>query len=88
MSKLTDTQRVILAIAGRRENGAVMPLPNSLKTKNSAITAALGGLRRRACRFPLRRPLRLRETRLTPALNVQRSSRSPSNTGCSPADAK
>jgi predicted ArsR family transcriptional regulator len=47
MPKLTDTQRVILATAARRENGAVMPLPRSLKAKDSAITAALEGLRRR-----------------------------------------
>ena len=47
MPKITDTQRVILSTAARREGGAVLPLPKSLRIKSAAITKSLDGLRRK-----------------------------------------
>ncbi len=47
MSKLTDTQLVILSAAAQRESGAVLPLPKSLKARGDAITKALEGLRKK-----------------------------------------
>lgn len=44
MPKLTDTQLVILSTAASRRDGAVLPLPKSLKAPTDAITAALKGL--------------------------------------------
>ncbi len=46
MPKLTDTQLVILSGAARRQDGAVLPLPKSLKIKGGAVTKALEGLRK------------------------------------------
>lgn len=36
MSKLTDTQLVILSAAADRENGTVLPVPESIKVKGGA----------------------------------------------------
>ncbi len=47
MAKLTDTELVILSAAARRENGAVLPLPKSLKIKGGAVTKTLDGLRKK-----------------------------------------
>ena len=47
MAKPTDTELVILSAAARRENGAVLPLPKSLKIKGGAITTTLDGLRKK-----------------------------------------
>ena len=47
MAKLTDTQLVILSAAAQRKDGAVLPLPKSLKTKGTAVTKPLDGLRNR-----------------------------------------
>ena len=47
MPKLTDTQLVILSAAARREGGAVLPVPMSLKTKGAALTKTLEGLCRK-----------------------------------------
>ncbi len=47
MSKLTDTQLVILSAAAQREDGTVLPLPKSLKFKGAAITKTLEGLRKK-----------------------------------------
>ncbi len=47
MPKLTDTQLVILAAAARRQDGAVLPLPKSLKIKGVAVTKTLEGLRKK-----------------------------------------
>ena len=44
MPKLTDAQLVILSAAAQREDGAVLPLPNSLKIKGGAVTKTLEGL--------------------------------------------
>lgn len=47
MAKLTDTQLVILCAAAQRANGAVLPLPKSLKIKGGAVTKTLEGLRKK-----------------------------------------
>ena len=47
MPKLTDTQLVILSAAAQRKDGAVLPLPKSLKTKGAAVTKTLDGLRKK-----------------------------------------
>jgi DNA-binding MarR family transcriptional regulator len=44
MSKLTDTQLVILSAAGQRDNGTVLPLPKSLKLQGAAVTRVLKSL--------------------------------------------
>jgi hypothetical protein len=44
MSKLTDTQLVILSAAGQRDDGTALPLPKSLKLKGSAISHVLKSL--------------------------------------------
>ncbi len=44
MPKLTDSQLVILSSAARRKDGAVLPLPRSLKINQAAATAVLKGL--------------------------------------------
>ena len=47
MPKLTDSQLVILSAAARRQDGAVLPLPKSLRIKGSAVTKTLEGLRKK-----------------------------------------
>ncbi len=44
MPKLNDSQLVILSAAARRQDGAVLPLPRSLKVNKAAATAVLKGL--------------------------------------------
>ena len=44
MPKLTDTQLVILSTAAARDDGTVLPLPDSLKIKGGAVTAVLKSL--------------------------------------------
>lgn len=44
MSKLTDTQLVILSAAARRDDRAVLPVPRSIKAKGEALTNPLEGL--------------------------------------------
>jgi Protein of unknown function (DUF3489) len=44
MTKLTDTQAVILSTASQRDDGAVLPLPETLKIKGGALTKVLGSL--------------------------------------------
>ena len=44
MPKLTDTQLVILSAAARRDDGAALPLPKSLKIRGAAVTRTLEGL--------------------------------------------
>ncbi len=41
MPKLSDTQLVILSAAARRQDGAVLPLPRSLKVNKAAATPVL-----------------------------------------------
>jgi hypothetical protein len=45
MSKLSDTQAVILSAASQRDDGAVLPLPESLKIKGGAVEMVLGSLK-------------------------------------------
>jgi hypothetical protein len=44
MPKLTDTQLVILSAAAQRHDGAVQPLPNSLKLEGGAVATTLKSL--------------------------------------------
>jgi hypothetical protein len=45
MTKLSDTQAVILSAASQRDDGAVLPLPETLKIKGGAVDKVLGSLR-------------------------------------------
>src|ERR687898_2642161 len=47
MTKLSDTQAVILSAASQREDGAILPLPESLRIKGGAVAKVLGSLKRR-----------------------------------------
>lgn len=44
MPKLTDTQLVILSAAAQRHDGAVQPLPNSLRLESGAVVTTLKDL--------------------------------------------
>jgi hypothetical protein len=44
MTKLSDTQAVILSAAAQRDDGAVLPLPGTLKLKGGAVDKVLGSL--------------------------------------------
>lgn len=44
MPKLTDTQLVILSAAAARDDGAILPLPSSLKIKGGAVASVLKSL--------------------------------------------
>jgi hypothetical protein len=44
MSKLTDTQLIILSTAGQRDDGMVLPLPKSLKLQGGAVSHVLKSL--------------------------------------------
>ena len=44
MPKLTDSQLVILSAAARRQDGAILPLPRSLKVNKAAATTVLKSL--------------------------------------------
>jgi hypothetical protein len=45
MSGLSDTQAVILSAASQRDDGAVLPLPETLKIKGGAVDKVLGSLK-------------------------------------------
>jgi hypothetical protein len=45
MSKLSDTQVVILSAASQRDEGAVLPLPEALKIRGGAVDKVLGSLK-------------------------------------------
>jgi Protein of unknown function (DUF3489) len=45
MSKLSDTQAVILSAASQRDDGAVLPLPETLKIRGGAVDKVLGSLK-------------------------------------------
>jgi Protein of unknown function (DUF3489) len=45
MTKLSDTQSVILSAASQRDDGAVLPLPETLKIKGGAVDKVLGSLK-------------------------------------------
>jgi Protein of unknown function (DUF3489) len=44
MTKLSDTQAVTLSAAAQRDDGAVLPLPETLKLKGGAVDKVLGSL--------------------------------------------
>jgi hypothetical protein len=45
MTQLSDTQLVILSAASQRDDGAVLPLPETLKIKGGAVVKVLGSLK-------------------------------------------
>jgi hypothetical protein len=45
MTKLSDTQAVVLSAASQRDDGAVLPLPETLKIKGGAVDKVLGSLK-------------------------------------------
>jgi hypothetical protein len=47
MTRLSDTQLVILSAASQRNDGAVLPLPETLKLRGGAEQKVLAGLRKR-----------------------------------------
>jgi hypothetical protein len=54
MSKLTDTQLVVLSAAAQRDDGALFPLPASLSLNGSAVAVVFESLLRRS--FVFERP--------------------------------
>jgi hypothetical protein len=47
MTKLSDTQAVILSAASQRDDGAVLPLPEALRIKGGAVDKVLRSLKAR-----------------------------------------
>jgi hypothetical protein len=47
MTRLSDTQLVILSAASQRDDSAVLPLPETLKIKGGAVAKVLGSLKAR-----------------------------------------
>jgi hypothetical protein len=45
MTKLSDAQAVILSAASQRDDGAVLPLPDTLRIKGGAVHKVLGSLK-------------------------------------------
>jgi predicted ArsR family transcriptional regulator len=45
MTRLSDTQAVILSAASQRDDGAVLPLPETLEIKGGAVAKVLGSLK-------------------------------------------
>jgi Protein of unknown function (DUF3489) len=45
MAKISDTQAVILSAASQRDDGAVLPLPETLRIKGGAVDKVLGSLK-------------------------------------------
>ena len=45
MTKLSDTQAVMLSAAAQRDDGAVLPVPENLKIKGGALDKVLGSLK-------------------------------------------
>ena len=45
MTKLSDTQVIILSAASQRDDSAVLPLPETLKIKGGAVDKVLGSLK-------------------------------------------
>jgi hypothetical protein len=52
MTKLTDTQTVILSAASQRHDGAVLPLPDALRIKGGAVHKVLGSITARGLIAP------------------------------------
>jgi hypothetical protein len=45
MTRLNDTQLLILSAASQRDDGAILPLPDTLKIKGGAVNKVLGSLK-------------------------------------------
>jgi hypothetical protein len=45
MTRLSDTQAVILSAASQRDDASVLPLPETLKIRGGAVDKVLGGLK-------------------------------------------
>ena len=45
MTRLSETQLVILSAAAQRDDGAILPLPETLKIKGGAVAKVLGSLK-------------------------------------------
>jgi predicted ArsR family transcriptional regulator len=45
MTRLSDSQAVILSVASQRDDGAVLPLPETLKIRGGAVDQVLGSLK-------------------------------------------
>jgi hypothetical protein len=45
MTRLSDTQTIILSAASQRDDGAVLPLPETLRIKGGALDKVLGSLK-------------------------------------------
>ena len=91
MTKLSDTQAVILSAASQRDDGAVLPLPATLKIKGGAVDKVLGSLkaqglidRQGAPRGDDPPPLRITRAGLE-AIGVETEDNAPE--GATPADA-
>ena len=97
MTKLSDTQAVILSAASQRDDGAVLPLPETLKIKGGAVDKVLGSLKTKglidhlgAARGDNPPPLRITPAGLD-AIGVETEDdasegATPGDTGATPAD--
>ena len=98
MTKLSDTQLVILSAASQRDDGAVLPLPETLKIKGGAVAKVLGSLKAKGLIDHLGTPrgddpppLRITRAGLE-AIGVEAEEdapegATPADTGATPADA-
>jgi hypothetical protein len=98
MTKISDTQAVILSAASQRDDGAVLPLPETLKLKGGALAKVLGSLKAKglidhigAPRGDDPPPLRITRAGLQ-AIGVETEgdtpeAATPGDTGATPADA-
>ncbi len=79
MPKLTDTQLVILSAAARRQDGAVLPLPVSLKVNKAAATTVLKNLLKKG--LLAERPAAVDEAHWRETRDGERSALAISDTG-------
>ena len=91
MTQLSDTQLVILSAAAQRHDGAVLPLPDTLKLKGGAVAKVLGSLKTKGLIDHLGTPrgddpppLRITRAGLE-AIGVEHEDEAPE--GATPADA-
>jgi hypothetical protein len=99
MTKLSDTQAVILSAAAQRDDGAILPLPETLKIKGGAVDKVLGSLKAKGLidhlgtpRGDNPPPLRITRAGLT-AIGVETEDdapegATPGDTGATSADAR
>ena len=88
MTKLSDTQLVILSAAAQRADLSVLPLPDSLKLKGGALNKVMDSLRNRGLIRVTRRPTADPSGWSSPARAWPRSASSPRTTsrGAAAAD--